>query len=126
MIRSRHDGAPAGFFDGGRNCFGVGRHHGLADLGLLRTPHHVHDHRQTMNVGERLAGKPGRGHAGGDQDKGLGHRVKPVNIGKTTGGPGAYTGCQTGSKPVSVRLASGCKAGAPPHCLSRFGSPDFQ
>ena len=34
-----------------------------------RAPQHVHDHRLAGDVGERLAGQPGRGHAGRDEDQ---------------------------------------------------------
>ena len=44
------------------------------DLGGLRAPHHMHDHRLAGDIGERLAGQPGRGHAGRDENERVGHR----------------------------------------------------
>ena len=69
MVGAGHDRQAAGLFDAGCDHFGIGRNCYPAMLCGLRTPHHVDDHRQAGNVGERLAGQPGRRHAGGNEDK---------------------------------------------------------
>ena len=75
VVGPRHHGAAAGLFHRRRDRLGIGRHHRLADLGGLRAAQHMHDHRLAGDIGQRLAGQPGRGHAGRDQDDGVGHRL---------------------------------------------------
>ena len=78
MIGPGHDGAAAGLFHR-RGDFGrVGRDHNRADACGLRPAQHVHNHRLSGDIGERLARQSGRGHAGGDQDEDIGHLWKPA------------------------------------------------
>ena len=43
----------------------------LADIGLHRPLPALHDHRQPVDVGQRLSRKPRGGHPGGDDDDGI-------------------------------------------------------
>ena len=47
----------------------VGRHQHRADIGLHRPAPDLDDHRLAVDIGERLAGQAGRGHAGGNDDE---------------------------------------------------------
>ena len=96
----------------------IGCHRDPADAGGLGAPHHMHDHRQARDIGERLAGQAGGGHAGRDQhqDAGIGHLFKGLETGRFPHremGWGwaesrvAYTGCQTPGKPISQWQNSG-------------------
>ena len=63
----------------------VGRDHDAADAGLDRPPPDMDDHRRAVDVGERLAGQPGRGHAGRDEDDGV--PVIGMGVAGSAGGP---------------------------------------
>ena len=52
----------------------VGRDHDRAEPGLHGAAPDMDDHRLAVDVGQRLARQPGRGHAGGDENDGVGHR----------------------------------------------------
>ena len=69
MIGARHHGAAAGLLDAGRDRLRIGRNHHRSDVGGLRPAHHMDDHRLAGDIGERLAGKPGRSHAGRNEDR---------------------------------------------------------
>ncbi len=99
VIGPCHDRAAAGLFHRRGDRFGIGRHHRLADLGGERAAQHVHDHRQPGDIRQWLAGQAGGGHAGRDEDDGVGHRFGHR---RQWAGPermsiirGAYTGCQS-------------------------------
>ena len=87
----------------------IGRDHHRADPGRLGAPQHMHDHRHAGDIGQRLAGQPGRGHAGRNQDQdvvGHGHRMavrgsasRPKRQNAPMVAP-RYTGCQRRGKPV--------------------------
>ena len=49
-----------------------GGNDGPADTAFFGPPGNLHDHRNTANFGEWLSGKPGRGHAGRNEDE-IGH-----------------------------------------------------
>ena len=49
--------------------FGVRRHDDASEPAFARSLGDMHDHRPARYVGQRLARKPRRGHAGGDQDE---------------------------------------------------------
>ena len=69
MIGARHHGRGRRRFHRGGDLRRIGRHHHRADAGRLGPPQHMHDHRHAGDVGQRLAGQAGRGHAGRDQDR---------------------------------------------------------
>ena len=75
MVGAGHDRPAAGLFHRRGDGFRIGRHHDRADAGRLRAPQHMHDHRQAGDIGQRLAGQAGGGHAGRDEDDGVGHRT---------------------------------------------------
>ena len=75
MVGAGHDRAPAGLAHRRLDLGQIGRDHDRADRGRLGPAQHVHDHRLPGDVGERLARQPGRGHAGGNQDENIGHRL---------------------------------------------------
>src|SRR6185312_3953150 len=58
----------------GGNRLRIGGHEGFADVGRFRPLQHAHDHRLAADIGQRLAGQAGRGHAGRNQNEGIGHR----------------------------------------------------
>ena len=105
MIGARHHRAAAGLFHRRGDRLGIGRHHRFADVGRLRAAQHMHDHRQPRDIGQRLAGQAGRGHAGRDEDDGVGHRFG-AGHGRTRRMsidlPRLY-GLPARGKPVSVR-----------------------
>jgi len=69
MIGSRQEGPAAGLVHSRDDGLVVASHHDRAEPGRLGAPEHLHDHRQTGDIRQRLAGQPGRGHAGRDQDE---------------------------------------------------------
>src|SRR3954452_9849573 len=69
VIGPGHDGPPAGLFHSRRDDLVVARHHHGAEAGGFGAPEHLHDHRQAGDIGQRLAGQPGRGHPGRDEDE---------------------------------------------------------
>ena len=77
MVGARHHGFAAMGCHGGRDFGRVGGDRHAADSGRLRPAQHMDDHRQAADIGQRLAGQPRGGHAGGNQHQsaGLGHRV---------------------------------------------------
>ena len=109
VIGAGHHGATAGLLHAGRDRLRIGCHDHRADTRSLRPAHDVDDHRLARNVGERLAGKPGRGHAGRDENR---ERRPSVCRGgarpaaKCDRGSAGYTGCQRRGKPAIC---------APPH-----------
>ena len=77
---ARHHRAAAGLLDAGGDRLRIGRDHDRPDVRRLRAAHHVHDHRLAGDIGQRLAGQPGRGHAGRDQDENVGDRPSVVHV----------------------------------------------
>ena len=76
--RVGHDGGTAGLAHRlGDFGVGAGNRDG-ADPRLLRTVHHVHDHGQANDIGQRLAGQPGGSHARGNDDDGVQRRHSRV------------------------------------------------
>ena len=73
MVGARHHGVAADRLDGLDDPRLVGRDHDGAEAGLHGAAPDMHDHRLALDVGERLAGQPRRGHAGGNEDDGIGH-----------------------------------------------------
>ena len=73
-----HHGLAAMGGHDGRDLRGVGCDRDPAYPGGLGTAHHVHDHRLPRDIGERLAGQAGGGHAGRNkhQDAGIDHWFK--------------------------------------------------
>ena len=80
MIRGGHHRAPAGFLHSRGDVGRIGGNYDRAEFGFLRTPHDVNDHRFAGDVGERLAGQSGRGHAGGDQNEDVSHRSTSTRV----------------------------------------------
>ena len=74
VIGPGHHGATTGLLDTGRDCLRIGCDHDRAKLGGLRPPHDVNDHRFARDIGERLARKPLRSHAGWNENENVGHR----------------------------------------------------
>jgi hypothetical protein len=74
VIGARHHRATAGLLDAGRDHVRIGRDHHLPEPRGLRSAQDVDDHRLACNVEERLSGKPGRGHARGDDNENVRHR----------------------------------------------------
>ena len=62
-----------------------------------RPAQHVHDHRHSGDIGERLARQTGRRHAGRNKNETFGHRfgAAPNRLSAC-----AYTGCKTRGKPA--------------------------
>ena len=80
MVGARHHRAALGLIhNSGDLCRVGGDDHG-PETGLLRPAQDVHDHRLSGDVGERLAREPGRGHAGGNENKNLSHRFQRTEI----------------------------------------------
>src|SRR6516164_1897176 len=107
VIGARHYGAAAGFLDTGGDHVRIGRDHDLPEPRGLRAAQHVHDHRLARDVEQRLARKPGRSHARGDDNENVGHRCAPalglrqnLRLCLTPVGLAAYTGCQSRGKPA--------------------------
>ena len=69
VIGPGHDGPPAGLLHRRGDDLVVAGYHDWAELGRLGASEHLHDHRQAGDIGQRLAGQPGRGHAGRDEDE---------------------------------------------------------
>ena len=74
MVGPGHHGNPTSLLNRIDNGFFVGCHHNRADASLHGTPPDMDDHGFAANIGQRLAGKAGGGHAGRDQDDGVRHR----------------------------------------------------
>ena len=80
-------------------------------------PQHMHDHRRAGDVGQRLAGQPGRGHPGRNHDENVGSAMGPdvgLWMGQRTTAPAetrakcrvvsaGYTGCQRQATGLSIR-----------------------
>ena len=73
MIGSRHHRAAAGFIHNRGDLRRVGRDHHRAEFGGLRAAQDMHDHRLAGDIGKRFARQPACGHAGGNEDKNIGH-----------------------------------------------------
>ncbi|MNR64995.1 hypothetical protein D3C85_1878610 [compost metagenome] len=67
MILARHDDFKACRGDDIMDLLVINRDNHAANFGFLRPQRHLHDHRQPANIGQRLAWKTGRCHAGRDQ-----------------------------------------------------------
>ena len=104
MVGPRHDRPAAGLFHSRRRSSRRRWRPRPGRACRLRAPQHLDDHRQARDIGQRLAGQPGRGHAGRDEDENVvGH-----------GWP-RYTGCQRrGKTDVFVRRHTGCHCGGKP------------
>ena len=85
VVGAGHDRLAAMGLHGGRDLRRVGGDRHPADLRLFRPPQHVDDHRHPADVQQRLAGQPGRRHAGGNQHQGavFGHRTRGHRLAKT-------------------------------------------
>ena len=100
VVGPRHHRPAAGLFHSRGDGLVVGGHHDPAEPAASARRQHMHDHRLAGDIGQRLAGQPGRGHAGRDQDDGVGHcRTLRAASGKCVAGR-AYTGCQRRGKPA--------------------------
>ena len=75
MIGARHHRAALGLIHNSGDLRRVGGDDHGAEIGLLRAAQNMHDHRLAGDIGERLAREPGRGHAGGNENKNVSHRV---------------------------------------------------
>ena len=80
VVGARHDGLAAGGPNRSQDLLRVGRDDHAAGLGRHGAAPHVHDHRLAIDIGQRLAGQPGRLHARGNDDQGLRHG-RPLEIG---------------------------------------------
>ncbi len=73
MVGAGHDRLPArlvhGRFDLGR----IRRDDDRPDRGCLGPAQHMHDHRQSGDIGERLARQAARRHAGGNKNNDVSH-----------------------------------------------------
>ena len=67
------------------------------------------DHRRSGDVGERLAGQPGRRHAGGNEDKYIGHRIRQTPLIRV-------------ARRAANRLSLRCPAPAPSAAAEPFGN----
>src|ERR1700733_7903511 len=80
LIVPRPPRPAAGFFHSLHDRGRIGGDHHGTKLGRLRPAQNVHDHRLSGDFGERLARQPGRGHAGGNENKNLSHRFQRTGI----------------------------------------------
>ncbi len=71
MVRPRHHRLAAMRLDGIEHGLRVGGDDHPSQFRLLRPAQYLHDHRQAGDVGQRLAGQPGRRHARGNEHKDL-------------------------------------------------------
>ena len=109
--------------DGRDDLRRVGRDQNRPDVRLHGAPPDVDDHRLAVNVRERLVRQPGRGHAGWNENDGIGHAsfrqsgatLRPRNSGKKYQSGGAYTCCQAGRKAFINRR----RVSLPPGASSR-------
>ena len=86
--------------------------HDRAEPGRLGAAEHLHDHRQAGDIGQRLAGQPGRGHAGRDEDE---ERMARIRRRLAEMSRPRYTGCQRRGKPGICAPPRGpCGPAVPP------------
>ena len=71
---------PAGFFHRGGDFGRIGGDPHRADIGLQRATPNMHDHRLARDIGKRLPGQPGRGHAGRNQDENIRHSLRQQRL----------------------------------------------
>ena len=80
MVGARHHRAAFGLIHNGGDLRGIRRHDDRPEGGLLGAAQNMHDHRHSADIGERLARKPGCGHAGWNENKNVSHRLTRTKI----------------------------------------------
>ena len=74
VVIARHHRFSAGRLDGLEDIPAVGCHDDASGFGFHSPPPDMHDHRQSVNIGERLARETRRLHASGNENESfLGH-----------------------------------------------------